>query len=157
MPSKYKFITHWQIEAPLASVWDAIYNSMDWPNWWKGVNSVVEIKKNDSSGVNGVRHYVWKSVLPYQLAFDMKLIEKEDMVRLKGVAFGELDGMGEWHFQIIDGFVDIIYNWEVITTKKWMNSLAFILKPLFKLNHNVVMHWGAEGLAKKVNGKLIKG
>ena len=157
MNNKYLFTTHWQIEAPIKLVWDAIYNSMEWPNWWKGVQSVEELIKGDVNGLNGSRRYIWKSVLPYSLVFNMRLIEKEEPRRLKGIAFGELEGMGEWHLSEQNGITDVIYNWDVVTTKKWMNSLAFILKPIFKLNHNVVMHWGALGLAKKLSAKLIKG
>ena len=157
MNNKYSFTTHWQIEAPIKLVWDAIYNSIEWPNWWKGVQSVEELKKGDINGLNGDRRYIWKSVLPYSLVFNMRLIEKEEPRRLKGIAFGELEGMGEWHLSVQNGITDVIYNWDVVTTKKWMNSLAFILKPIFKLNHNVVMHWGALGLAKKLSAKLIKG
>jgi hypothetical protein len=29
------------------------------------------------------------------------------------------------------------------------------MKPLFKYNHDVVMKWGAKGLAKKLNAELI--
>ena len=116
-----------------------------------------EIQKNDADGINGIRRYVWKSVLPYKLAFSMKLIEKEELKRLKGVAFGELEGQGEWYFTDQKGIIDIIYNWDIITNKKWMNYFAFMLKPLFRYNHNVVMHWGAQALAKKISGKLILG
>ena len=79
------------------------------------------------------------------------------MKRLKGIAFGELEGQGEWIFNEQNGIIQIQYNWEVYTKKAWMNYLSFLLKPLFKYNHNVVMHWGAVGLAKKLNAKLLRG
>ena len=40
--------------------------------------------------------------------------------------------------------------WNVRTTKPWMNLLAPLARPLFKWNHDVVMGWGAEGLARKL-------
>jgi hypothetical protein len=58
----YKFITRWQIAAPVNDVWYAIYESVDWPNWWKGVQRVTVIKENDANGINGIRKYVWKSI-----------------------------------------------------------------------------------------------
>jgi hypothetical protein len=36
-----------------------------------------------------------------------------------------------------------------------MNYLSFLLKPAFNYNHDVVMNWGAKGLAKKLNAELI--
>jgi hypothetical protein len=85
----------------------------------------------------------------------MQLTEKDELKRLKGVAFGELEGTGEWTFRQEDGIISITYNWNIITTKNWMNTFAFILKPVFKFNHDVVMYWGGKGLAKKLGTKLL--
>jgi hypothetical protein len=157
MPEEYSFITHWQLRAPVEKVWDCIYNSMEWPQWWKGVKKVTEIHPNDESGINGVRDYTWKSALPYQLCFTMKLTEKDTYRRLKGIATGELEGTGEWLFSEKEGITDVRYYWNIHTTKKWMNSMAFLLKPVFKFNHNLVMHWGGKGLAEKLGVELLKG
>ena len=87
MKTQYSFVTKWEIETSLPQVWDAIYNSMEWPQWWKGVLSVKEIEKEDANGINGVNAYTWKSVLPYELTFSMRLTEKEPMKRLKTIQF----------------------------------------------------------------------
>ena len=42
------------------------------------------------------------------------------------------------------------YDWNVVTTKPWMNLLAPVARPLFKWNHDAVMNWGAEGLARRL-------
>jgi hypothetical protein len=151
----YKFTTQWKIAAPINDVWFAIYESLEWPEWWKGVEEVKLVKENDATGINGIRKYVWKSLLPYTLSFKMQLIAKEDFKFLKGIAFGELEGDGTWYFKEENNVTMVQYNWNVKTNKAWMNYFAFIFKPLFKLNHDVVMKWGAEGLAKKLNAKLI--
>jgi hypothetical protein len=153
--NQYKFITHWQIAAPVYDVWFAIYESTQWPEWWKGVASVKVIKENDANGINGIREYKWKSILPYSLSFEMKLVEKQDFKFLKGIAYGELEGEGIWFLEEVNHITKVQYNWNVRTTKPWMNYFSFILKPVFKFNHNVVMKWGAKGLAKKLNAKLI--
>ncbi len=57
MQSTYKFITRWQIAAPVNDVWYAVYHSEEWPAWWKGVQQVKVIKGNDASGINGIRAY----------------------------------------------------------------------------------------------------
>src|SRR5205085_666980 len=111
---------------------------------------------NDETGINGVRNYTWKSVLPYELSFNMKLVEKKQLQSLKGIALGELQGNGEWLFTQKDSIVYVQYNWNVITTKKWMNTFSFVLKPLFRINHNIVMRWGGECLAKKLRTTLLR-
>ena len=136
MKKQYSFVTNWELRASLKEVWDAIYNSLEWPNWWRGVHEVIEIKKNDACGVNGVRKYTWKSFLPYQLSFTMRLTENEYLKRIKGLASGELEGMGEWFFSENNGIVHVRYNWNIVTTKKWMNNLSFLLKPVFQYTHD---------------------
>jgi hypothetical protein len=36
-----------------------------------------------------------------------------------------------------------------------MNLLAPAAKPIFQYNHNVVMRWGGEGLARHLGCKLL--
>lgn len=155
MATQYSFITRWQLKAPLEEVWDAVYQSMEWPQWWKGVVSVTELAQGDVDGIGSVRTYTWKSILPYKLSFNMRLTEQEKYKRIKGLAFGELEGEGEWFFEEKEGVVLIQYHWKVFTNKTWMNYLAFLLKPAFNYNHDVVMGWGARGLAKKLQAELI--
>lgn len=87
MPEHYSFATNWELKASVEDVWTAMYDSLEWPRWWRGVHSVVEIQPNDESGINGIRAYTWKSALPYQLTFSIQLTEKEHLKRLKGIAF----------------------------------------------------------------------
>ncbi len=156
MATQYAFISRWQIQAPVEAVWESIHDSLSWPSWWKGVISVTEIEKGDAEGVGGIREYTWGSIMPYKLSFRMKLTELDKFTRMKGVAFGELEGDGEWFFEEKKGVTHIAYHWTVFSNKPWMNYLAFLLKPLFIFNHNIVMGWGAKGLAKKLNATLIK-
>ncbi|MCA6448798.1 MAG: SRPBCC family protein [Chitinophagaceae bacterium] len=155
MAKQYVFITRWQIKAPLHQVWNAIEDSLNWPNWWKGVVAVKELDKGDAEGLGGVRCYTWRSVLPYRLAFHMQLTELEKYRRLKGIATGELEGEGEWLFEEQNGITYIHYHWTVFTNKSWMNHWAFLLRPAFSYNHDVVMRWGAKGLARKLKAELV--
>lgn len=152
----YSFITIWKIKAPLNQVWDAIYKSEDWPNWWRGVLKVETISHGDENDIGRMMHYTWKSVLPYKLKFDIISTQIEKPFVLQGDAIGELEGTGRWEFLEKDGITTTKYFWDVTATKKWMKSLAPLLKPLFKWNHNVVMKWGAKGLAKKLNAELLQ-
>ena len=85
----------------------------------------------------------------------MKLTERVDQKRLHGIAFGELEGTGTWLFEQKNDVCFIQYDWVVFTNKAWMNYLAFLLRPAFQYNHNVVMRRGAEGLAKKLQAQLL--
>jgi hypothetical protein len=147
----YKFVTIWRVDAPLEDVWNEILHSEFWPTWWKGVENVVELKRGTKSGVGSVCRYTWKSRLPYKLTFDLETVRVEPMSLIEGVATGELEGKGLWRF-FADGSGTVVvrYDWEVRTTKLWMNLLSPLARPLFKWNHDVVMGWGAEGLKKRL-------
>ena len=152
--SEYQFVTVWQISSTLENVWDELYHSENWPGWWKGVVSVDKLSEGDENGVGSVSRYTWQSRLPYKLTFDMRATQVEPPSVLAGVASGDLDGRGIWHFSTDGPMTVARYEWNVHTTKWWMNLLAPIARPLFKWNHNVIMNWGAEGLAKRLNANV---
>lgn len=153
----YEFVTIWRVESPLEPVWEMIYHSERWPSWWKGVERVELVKKGDEeNSVGSIYRYTWKSKLPYRLTFDMQLTRVEPMSIIEGKALGELMGTGRWQLTNEAGVTTARYDWKVQTTKRWMNLLTPIARPIFKWNHNVVMNWGAESLAKRLGATLIK-
>ena len=151
----YDFVTVWRVKAPIESVWNEIYHSGDWPTWWKGVESVVEVRKGDERGVGSIHRYIWKSKLPYRLSFDMETVRVEPPRLLEGIAVGELQGRGLWQLSTESSETIVRYDWNVVTTKRWMNLLSPIARPLFEWNHNVVMTWGAEGLQKGLGASVV--
>jgi hypothetical protein len=144
--ANYHFETVWLIPAPLPDVWETILQTDAWPSWWKGVQSVQLIATGDENGIGSRRHFVWRSKLPYTLAFDMEVTRIEPMSRIEGRASGELEGTGIWHLEDTGALVRVQYNWDVRTTRWWMNLLAPIARPMFAWNHNYVMNNGREGL-----------
>ena len=150
----YAFVTTWRIEAPIQQVWDAIYHAERWPTWWKGVESVVELEPGDERGIGALRRFTWKSKLPYRLIFDMRMTRVAPPVALEGKASGELEGMGRWRLSPEDSWTTVRYEWNVRTTKRWMNWLAPLARPLFEWNHNIVMRQGGEGLARMLGARL---
>jgi len=146
----YEFVTIWHVQAPIESVWHEIYHSELWPTWWKGIESVVEVRKGDERGVGSIHRYTWKSKLPYRLTFEMQTVRVEPPLLLEGTAIGELEGRGLWQLSSNGSETVARYDWRVQTTKQWMNLLAPIARPVFKWNHDVVMSWGAQGLANRL-------
>jgi hypothetical protein len=54
-----------------------------------------------------------------------------------------------------DGVTAVVYDWNVRTTAPWMNLLAPIARPFFRWNHDVVMGWGGEGLARLLGARRV--
>ncbi len=151
----YAFTTTWRLAAPIEPVYDAIVHSERWPSWWKGVERVEELRPGDADGIGSLRRYTWKSKLPYRLVFDMTVTQIEAPSYLAGQASGELEGTGIWHLSSDGQVTTVRYDWNVRTTKAWMNALAPIARPFFAYNHDVVMQWGGEGLAQLLNTRLV--
>lgn len=146
----YEFQTVWLIRGPLESVWKLIYDSDKWPEWWPGVEQVERLSEGDANHVGAIHRYTWKSKLPYRLTFEMRLTRVEPMRLIEGEAIGELAGIGRWQFAKEGDNTRVTYDWRVETTKAWMNVLAPIARPIFRWNHDVVMNWGGQALAKRV-------
>ena len=154
--ASYEFITIWKVQAPQEQVWDLIFNSDQWPTWWQGVEKVEKLKEGDANHVGAVMRYTWKSKLPYRLVFDMETTRVEPISTIEGRAIGELQGHGLWTLTHETGITTARYDWNVETTKAWMNLLAPIARPFFSWNHDVVMGWGGEGLARKLGVSLLQ-
>ena len=74
---------------------------------------------------------------------------------MAGTASGELQGTGRWRLFEQDGVTAVLYEWNVSTTKPWMNLLAPVARPVFAWNHDVVMGWGGQGLAGRLGVRLL--
>ena len=111
----------------------------------------------DDEGVGSLGRYVWKSQLPYRLEFHIRTLRVERPTLMEGQASGELAGTGCWRLFEEGGLTAVVYEWDVRTSRPWMNTLAPLLRPVFKWNHDVVMGWGGEGLARKLGARLVAG
>jgi uncharacterized protein YndB with AHSA1/START domain len=144
--SHYQLESHWHLDAPIHAVWDALYDVASWPRWWSFVIEVQELAKGDANGIGAVHRFTWGSALPYQLTFQMRTTVVQKPHVLEGVAEGELNGMGRWTLTPSGNGTEVRYDWEVSTTRAWMNVMAPFLGPMFRWNHGKVMAAGAQGL-----------
>lgn len=151
----YEFLTTWCLDAPIERVWDALYESERWPEWWHGVERVQVLEPGDANRVGELSRYTWRSRLPYTLEFDMRTTRVERPFLVEGTAQGELAGQGRWRLFEGNGMTAVTYEWLVQTTQRWMNALAPLARPVFAWNHDVVMRSGGEGLARRLGANLL--
>jgi Polyketide cyclase / dehydrase and lipid transport len=159
--ASYRFLTIWALEAPIEDVWDAIYETERWPDWWQGVKVAERLRRGDDSaddagdGVGSIHRYVWRSRLPYDIEFHMRTTRVERPFALEGEADGDLRGTGRWRLWEGPGATAITYEWEVGTTIPWMNVLSPLGRPVFHWSHDHVMRNGGVGLAKLLGVRLL--
>jgi hypothetical protein len=153
--AEYRFLTTWLLEADRERVWDAVYDSERWPQWWKGVLEAEKLEEGDEHGVGQYGRYVWRSKLPYRLEFFVRTTRVEKPHLLEGDASGELAGIGRWRLFEQGGVTAVLYEWNVRTTRPWMNLLAPLARPIFAVNHDYVMRNGGEGIARLLGAPLL--
>ena len=153
--AEYRCLTTWLLDADRERVWDAIYESERWPGWWKGVLEAEKLEEGDEAGVGQYGRYVWKSRLPYRLEFFVRTTRVEKPHLLEGDASGELAGIGRWRLFEHAGVTAVLYEWNVRTTRAWMNFFAPFARPIFAVNHDYVMRNGGHGLAKLLGARLL--
>jgi hypothetical protein len=152
--TRYEFLTAWLVPAPIERVWDELFDVASWPQWWKGVTEARELEPGGPGGVGKVFTISWRSFLPYELTFTTTVTRVEQPHLMEGEAVGELTGTGRWRLFHQDGTTAVTYEWNVHTTRAWMNLLAPLARPVFEWNHDYVMRRGGEGLRERVDGVM---
>jgi hypothetical protein len=153
--AEYRLASIWQLQARMEPVWAAIHQVDAWPEWWPSVVSVMELERGDAQGAGAVRRFIWRGRLPLRLAFDVEVTRVERPFLIEGRARGDLEGVGVWHLQAVDGATRARYDWTVAITRTWMNVVAPLARPLFAWNHHAMMRAGGEGLARRLGARLI--
>lgn len=151
----YSFLTTWLIDAERERAWDVLEDVARWPEWWRGVVQVDELDPGGEDRL-GSRHAIeWRSRLPYPVRFEFVTEQVERPVLMRGRADGELSGTGRWRLFEQDGVTAVLYEWVVRTRRPWMSALAPVARPVFAANHDTVMRWGGEGLARRLGAQLL--
>ena len=151
----YRFLTTWIVDAPIERVWDVIYAIERWPSWWPGVERVTELHHGEGDGVGTVYRHVWRSKIPYAVRFDVTVVEVRRPSLIAATAEGGLAGTGIFRLFEAPLGTAVTYDWRVRTTKRWMNAVAPLGRPLFAWNHHAVMKQGGLGLARQLDARLV--
>lgn len=143
----YHFATHWRVEGTAEEVFDILNNALELKRWWPSVYlDVKELAPGDARGIGRVVDLYTKGWLPYTLRWRFRITESNRPYRLALAAEGDFEGTGVWTLEQDGQFVNVIYDWNIMTNKPLLQSLSFILKPFFRLNHEWAMRKGYESL-----------
>jgi uncharacterized protein YndB with AHSA1/START domain len=149
--SRYAFVTHWAFDAAIDDVWTELSQPEHWPGWWKGVLAVEPLEAADPvTGAGAYYRMLMKSALPYRLVFNVRTTRRERPTTIEARSDGELTGTGLWTLSSTPTGTAVRYDWTVEATKTWMRVLAPIARPIFEWNHDVIMRWGQDGLARRL-------
>jgi carbon monoxide dehydrogenase subunit G len=153
--ASYAFLSTWLLAAPRQQVWDVIADAEAWTEWWPGVTSSIEVHRGDERRVGSRHRVAWRSFVPYTVGFEFEVEEVDEPVYMSGRATGALEGTGVWRLYEERGVTAVTYDWQVRTTRAWMNAAAPVARPVFAWNHDWVMARGGEGLARRIGVPLL--
>jgi uncharacterized protein YndB with AHSA1/START domain len=151
----FRSVTEWHIDAPVERVWDVLLDSGRWPTWWKGFRAVEQLSAGEPSG-RGMRiRQSWRSHLPYTLVLDLEITDIQRHRLLAGRTSGDMAGSCTWSFEPADGGTAVRFVMDVRPTRWWMNLPVPFAGRVFAWNFDAVMRWGAEGITRVLDGRVV--
>ena len=148
--SEYRFVTVWELPAPVDRVWAELLDVDAWPTWWRGFERVEFVKDGDETGLGSVRDLTTRGALPYRLRYRLEVVRVEPEHVVEAVSSGGLVGFGRWTLEPTDGGTRAEYLWEVRTSSRLLRMLSPIARRTLARNHDLVMEWGRQGILERL-------
>ncbi|HEY0451470.1 polyketide cyclase [Actinophytocola sp.] len=136
----YWFRNVWSVSAATSRVFGALVDLMSWPVWWPDVRSVRRLDDDTAE-------LVCRSTLPYALTFRVRRAEQDAGAgRLRVDLTGDLEGycLGVVGDHAVGARLAI--DQRVVVNKPLLRTFAPIARPLFQVNHALMMRRGQRGL-----------
>src|SRR5215510_1428906 len=145
--NQYHFIDRWRVEGDVNEVADILEDALALPRWWGSVYfEVKEIEPGEKHGIGKLISLRAGGWLPYTLRINFRTIASNYPHGFTMDATGDLEGLGIWTFAQDGSFVNVTYDWTIKANKPIIQKLSFLLKPIFRSNHNWTMNRGQESL-----------
>jgi hypothetical protein len=145
----YHFIDKWRVEGDVKEVAEIIEDAKNLPRWWPSVYFEVDEVEPGGEGEHGIGKLIrlraggW---LPYTLRINFRTVSSRYPNGFSMEATGDLEGVGIWSFEQDGPYVNVTYDWTIKANKPIVRKLSFLLKPIFRSNHNWTMKRGEESL-----------
>jgi hypothetical protein len=140
----YRFRSLWPLPVPPAAVYTALEKVEDYPRWWPQVRSVTRLA--DHTGLIVIR-----SALPLALTSTVRQTRRDPAAGILEAALsGDLDGWARWTITAGGPGTLARYDQEVHAGRPLLRRLALPGRPLFRLNHRLMMRAGRRGLLRRL-------
>jgi hypothetical protein len=143
----YHFVDCWRVAGGVKEVQDILEDVLSLPRWWGSVYfHVQELEPGGDGGIGKLISLHAGGWLPYTLRIDFRTTESRYPYGFTMDATGDLEGKGIWTFEQDGSFVNVTYDWTIKANKPIVEKLSFLLKPIFRSNHNWTMKRGEDSL-----------
>lgn len=141
---RYRFRSLWPLSAPPAAVYAELERVEDYPRWWPQVREVERV--DGATAVLRIR-----SLLPYDLTVTVREARRDPRAGvLETTMTGDLDGWARWSVTAHGSGALARYDQLVDVNKPLLRRLAVPGRPVFRLNHRLMMRAGRRGLALRL-------
>ena len=138
--ASYVFQSRWLVPAPPSDCYAVLYDVESYSKWWPEIRDVHLIDKDRAC-------FRVRSFLPYYLDFESeRRRDDREAGVLEARLTGDLDGSSRWTISETASGSMLVFDEEVVTTRRSLNLLAPIARPFFKMNHEFMMRHGEAGL-----------
>ncbi|MER7466297.1 SRPBCC family protein [Streptomyces sp. NPDC097981] len=146
--NRYRFRSVWDLDAPPARVYSVLEQAGDYPRWWPQVRAVEEV-----DGYGGTLRI--RSVLPYEIRTTAtELLRDPGRGLLEAALHGDIEGWARWTVRARRGpgrsGTRALYEQEVEVRSPLLRRLALPARPVFRLNHALMMRAGRQALAARL-------
>jgi hypothetical protein len=142
----YVFRSEWRIDAPPDDVYLALEELRRYPDWWREVRQVTQLDEDTAE----IR---CRATLPYDLVFlSSQSVRNRGGGVLEAKLAGDLDGFSRWTITADGSGTLAVFDEEVVATKRLLQVLAPVARPVFRANHELMMRHGQQGLRTYVSG-----
>jgi uncharacterized protein YndB with AHSA1/START domain len=153
--AQYHFVTDIRVATSPDEVWNALEDPTTWPQWWRELRRAELTAPGRPDGVGRRYRLSVRTALPYTLSFDSETTRISRPSLWEARVRGELEGTGLYEVFPVEGGSGVRHTWIVATTRRWMNALAPVARPVFAWNHAVLMRDFATGLAGRLGVPLL--
>ncbi|WP_407554117.1 SRPBCC family protein [Streptomyces sp. Pv4-95] len=139
---RHTFRSVWLLDAQPGVVYAVLERVEAYPRWWPQVREVTSIDERTAEARI-------RSLLPYDLTIVAAEKVRDPGAGVLEIAMrGDLAGWARWTIRPGKGGTRAVYEQEVEVCKPLLRVLAPLARPLFRLNHAVMMRAGRRGLAR---------
>ncbi|MEU7554135.1 SRPBCC family protein [Streptomyces sp. NPDC044571] len=143
--SRYRFRSVWDLDAPPARVYSVLEQAGQYPRWWPQVRRAEAIDGRSSA-------LCIRSVFPYEIRMTAtRLLSDPARGVLEAALHGDIEGWARWTVRPRRGpggeGTRALYEQEVEVRRPLLRTLALPVRPVFRLNHALMMRAGRNALA----------
>lgn len=145
---RYRFRSVWDLDAPPARVFAVLAQPAAYPRWWPQVRAAHQVDARTGTAA-------FRSALPYTLHVTATELLRDPARGVLEVALhGDLEGWARWTTRprpgAGGGHTRALYEQEVEVRPALMRWLSVPGRPVFRLNHALMMRAGRRGLAARL-------